>query len=260
MLLRNNKSVGTANTNTHTSISSSYSKNKNSEMAGTSPMFKPGDDPDLFLFRLDAYIAANNKDSNTVYKNLVLYMSDDKATQWVMEQPNAVRADKETLIQKFKAKFNTKDAGRSMSVLRNKRQTRGEDPESFIEDMARLCQQVGMPESASVPFIVESLIPELQFIIKIKNPSKMDELIEAVRTCPPQTATVSSDSKLDRIQEQLSTLVVSMNSTVDAIKEGATNRRPQTYARQSHRQTTQRQCGRCGGKFCSNYRKCKAIG
>ena len=37
-------------------------------------MFKPGDDPDLFLFRLDAYIAANNKDSNTVYKNLVLYM------------------------------------------------------------------------------------------------------------------------------------------------------------------------------------------
>ena len=76
-------------------------------------MFKPGDDPDLFLFRLDAYIAANNKDSNTVCKNLVLYMSDDKATQWVMEQPNAVRADKETLIQKFKAKFNTKDAGRN---------------------------------------------------------------------------------------------------------------------------------------------------
>ena len=69
----------------------------------------------------------------------------------------------------------------------------------------------------------------------------MGELIKAVETCPPETATVSSDSKLDRIQEQLSTLVVSMNSTIDAIK-GATNRRPQTDATQSHCQTIQKEC------------------
>ena len=231
-------------------------------MAANAPIFKFGDDPQLFLFKLDAYIQSSNKESNEIYKNLALY-TDNVAARWIMELPEDVRTTKDRLVTEFKAKFSVTDKAKSMSELRQRQQKPGEDAESFVEDMWRLCKQCDMPEATSVSFIVESLLPQMQFAVKIKNPATKKELIDAVRISPTTSLETTTEARLDKIQEQLQNLVMAINSPISAVDRGAPapakhfqQRRP---FNRTGTQVTQ-PCGRCGGKFCSNFGTCKAIG
>ena len=158
---------------------------KEDKMASAMQLFHPGEDPKLFFLMLDPSIAAN-KEEDTVYKNLALYI-DITAVKWIMAQPDAVRQDKATLVKRFKEKFTTTE---TMSILRGKIQIAREDTEAFIEDMQSLCEACGMSEATMLSYILK-LSP------RRTNPSKPEDT---------QCRSTPSNNKLDRIKDQLNTL------------------------------------------------------
>ena len=83
------------------------------------PHFRSGQDPEVFFYKLETYAAANNKDIDTMYTNLAMYL-DDQVTRWLMDQPQAVLTDSTKLKAVIKARYSSQEKGTSMQCLRNR--------------------------------------------------------------------------------------------------------------------------------------------
>ena len=224
------------------------------------PHFKAGQDPDVFFYKLDTYASANNKDLDIMYKNLAMYL-DDAVTRWLMDQPPAVLADTEKLKKVIKERYSTQERGTAMQCLRNKTQQEGEDTEDFILQMHRLCKDCDMSNHTAISFIMESLLPSVQFVMRMKGPKTVAEMIPVARTVPvsslPQAggSTKKLEDKIDVLQERL-------EARIAALLDQPQPQRQQQQRRfnnqgQQQRQTQQRRrnqapqgqmdkCTRCG--------------
>lgn len=78
-----------------------------------------------------------------------------------------------------------------------------------------------MAEVTSVNFIVESLRPEVQFVIKHKQPKTIQELIMAIRTSPTVDL-LHTQGTLQANHEQLTTLT----TTVAAVQHNQQQQPP----------------------------------
>ena len=80
------------------------------------PHFKSGQNPDVIFNKLETYASANNKDLDTVCKNLAMYL-DAKVTRWLMDQPPAVLTDMDKLKAVIKERYSTQERGTAMQCL-----------------------------------------------------------------------------------------------------------------------------------------------
>ena len=71
-----------------------------------------------------------------------------------------------------------------MHSLKNRQQREDEDTEDFILQMYRLCKDCDMSEKTVTAFIMESLRPEVQFAMKLKEPTTVAEMVTIARTVP----------------------------------------------------------------------------
>ena len=197
------------------------------------PHFRSGQDPEVFFYKLETYAAANNKDIDTMYKNLAMYL-DDQVTRWLMDQPQAVLTDSTKLKAVIKARYSSQEKGTSMQCLRNRTQQEGEDTEDFIMEMHRLCKDCDMSEKTATSFIMESLLPSVQFAMKMKSPKTVSEMINVARTVPVATL-LNNNGSSRRLEDKIDVLQATFEAKIAALSNQP-QRQQQQRRFNNHRQ------------------------
>ena len=129
----------------------------------------------------------------------------------------------------------------------------GKDTEDFILQMHRLCKDCDMSDKTSISFIMESLLPSVQFAMRIKGPKTVAEMITVARTVPvsslPQAggSTKKLEDKIDVLQERLEARIAALLDQPQQQQRRFNNQgQQQRQTQQRHRnQAPQGQMDKC---------------